>query len=63
MTLPQSVYGVRLEVGKGGRGSKLTMTIPECETGNIKFVATFSGYDENGALCESTRAMEPKTCK
>lgn len=59
----QSVSGVRLEVGKGGQGKKLTMNIPKCDSGSIKFVATFSGYDENGALCESTRAMEPKTCK
>jgi hypothetical protein len=54
---------VRLEVGKGGQGKKLTMNILECDSGSIKFVATFSGYDENDALCESTRAMEPKTCK
>jgi len=54
---------VRLEIGKGGQGKKLTMNILECDSGSIKFVATFSGYDENNALCESTRAMEPKTCK
>jgi len=44
-------------------GGKLTMNIPEeCKTGTIEFRATFSGEDEKGALCESTRAIR-KTCK
>jgi len=58
----QSVSGVRLEIGKGGQGKKLTMNIPECETGTIDFIATFSGHDENGALCESSQTIR-KTCK
>jgi hypothetical protein len=58
----QSVSGIRLEVGKGGQGKKLTMNIPECETGTIEFRATFSGYDGSGALCESTQTIR-KTCK
>jgi hypothetical protein len=58
----QFVSGVWLEIGKGGQGKKLTMNIPECETGTIEFIATFSGHDENGALCESTQAIR-KTCK
>ena len=59
----QAVRGVRLEIGKGGQGGKLTMNIPEeCKTGTIEFVATFSGLDEDGDLCESTRAIR-KTCK
>ena len=58
----QSVPGVQLEVGKGGKGKKLTMNVPECETGAIEFRATFSGFDGSGALCESTQAIR-KTCK
>jgi hypothetical protein len=59
----QAVRGVRLEIGKGGQGGKLTMNIPEeCKTGTIEFRATFSGEGENGALCESTRTIR-KTCK
>jgi len=58
----QSVSGVQLEVGKGGKGKKLTMNVPECETGTIEFRATFSGFDGSGALCESTQAIR-KTCK
>jgi hypothetical protein len=57
-----SVSGVQLEIGKGGDGNKLTMNIPVCETGTIEFIATFSGTDGSGALCESTRAIR-KTCK
>ena len=58
----QSVFPVRLEIGKGGQGKKLTLNIPKCETGTIEFRATFSGHDGSGALCESTQAIR-KTCK
>jgi hypothetical protein len=58
----QSVFPVRLEIGKGGQGKKLTMNIPKCDSGVIDFIATFSGHDEYGALCESSRTIR-KTCK
>jgi hypothetical protein len=58
----QSVSGIQLEIGKGGQGKKLTMNIPVCDTGTIEFRATFSGYDGNGGLCESTQTIR-KTCK
>jgi hypothetical protein len=51
-----------LEVGKGGKGDKFPMSIPQCKTGVIDFVATFSGNDANGALCEGTRTIRKK-CK
>jgi hypothetical protein len=54
----QSVPGIRLEIGKGGKGKKLTMNIPQCDTGVIEFVATFSEGDTRCA----TRAIR-KTCK
>ena len=52
----------QLVVGKGGKGDKFPMDIPQCKTGSIDFVATFSGNDTNGALCEGTRTIR-KECK
>jgi len=52
----------RLEIGKGGTGDKFPMNIPQCQTGFIDFVATFSGNASNGALCEGTRTIR-KECK
>jgi hypothetical protein len=51
-----------LGVGKGGKGDKFPMSIPQCKTGFIDFVATFSGTGANGALCEGTRTIR-KECK
>ncbi len=51
-----------LQIGKGGTGDKFPMSIPQCKTGFIDFVATFSGNDTNGALCEGTETIR-KECK
>jgi len=56
-----SKYPIRLIVGKGGRGDKFRMNIPQCNSGFINFIATFAGYDTNGALCEGTRSLR-KAC-
>ena len=55
------VSPIRLVVGKGGQGDKLRMNIPQCNSGFIEFVATFSGPDLDGDLCEKTRTIR-KTC-
>ena len=52
---------VRLGVGKGGKGATLSMDISQCNSGAIDFVATFSGRDEDGDLCEVTGRFT-KTC-
>jgi hypothetical protein len=56
----QSKSPIRLVVGKGGRGAKLAMNIPQCDSGYINFVATFSGHDGNGP-CETERSLR-KQC-
>jgi len=48
---------IQLEIGKGGKGAKLPLDIPQCSTGSIDFVAEFSGDDANGSLCEETRTL------
>ncbi len=50
-----------LEIGKGGDGETLPMNIGFCDSGTIDFVAKFSGFDANGALCEATERIS-KTC-
>jgi hypothetical protein len=57
----QTKSPIQLEVGKGGNGAKLPMNIPQCSSGSIDFVATFSGNDGNGP-CEGTRSLR-KDCK
>jgi hypothetical protein len=52
---------IRLGVGKGGKGAKLSMAIPQCITGFVNFVATFSGKDAGNHLCEGRRAVR-KEC-
>ncbi len=53
---------VRLGVGKGGKGAKLSLSVPQCIAGFINFVATFSGVDGEGDTCEGTKSLR-KTCK
>ncbi len=53
---------VRLGVGKGGKGAKLSLSIPQCTSGFINFVATFSGVDGENDVCEGTKSLR-KTCK
>jgi hypothetical protein len=56
----QTKSPIRLVVGKGGRGAKLPMSIPQCNSGFISFVATFFGNDGNGP-CEGTKFLR-KQC-
>jgi hypothetical protein len=52
---------IRLGVGKGGKGAKLSVAIPQCITGFVNFVATFSGFDEGNDVCENFKALR-KPC-
>ncbi len=58
----RSALPIQLEVGKGGQGAKFSLRIPQCDSGSIDFVATFTGTDELGGFCEATRSIN-KTCK
>jgi hypothetical protein len=58
----QFVPAIQIEIGKGGKGKKLRLNAPICDSGSIDFVATFSGTADNGALCEVTETIN-KTCK
>jgi hypothetical protein len=53
---------ITLGVGKGGKGAKLSMEIPQCDSGFIEFVATFFGLDADNDVCEATRTVR-KECK
>ncbi len=52
---------VRLGVGKGGKGAKLSIAIPQCMTGFVNFVATFEGFDKGKDRCVGTKALR-KPC-
>jgi len=52
----------QLVIGKGGTGDTFPMSILECNSGSIDFVATFFGIAANGAPCEATRTIT-KTCQ
>ena len=53
---------IRLGVGKGGKGAKLSMAVTECSGGFIEFVATFFGLDDEGDPCEKSRTLR-KACR
>jgi hypothetical protein len=53
---------IRLGVGKGGKGAKLSLAVSRCTSGFINFVATFTGDDAEGDTCEGTRTLR-KGCK
>jgi hypothetical protein len=53
---------ITLGVGKGGKGDKLTLDATRCDGGSITFVATFSGIDVGGDVCEGTRALR-RACR
>jgi hypothetical protein len=53
---------ITLGVGKGGKGAKLSLDIPRCNSGVIEFVATFFGVDEEGDGCWGTRDIR-KQCR
>ncbi len=53
---------VRLEVGKGGKGDKLTVDVPQCTSGIIAFTAKFSGTDDEGDFCGRARTLR-RACK
>jgi len=53
---------IRLGIGKGGKGDKLSMNIPQCNSGSIDFEATFHGLDADADSCTATRRIT-KVCK
>jgi len=53
---------IRLGVGKGGKGAKLSMAVTQCTGGFIEFVATFFGVDAESDACEGTRTIR-KACR
>jgi hypothetical protein len=53
---------ITLGVGKGGKGAKLAVDTQQCMGGFIEFVATFSGTDDDGDLCERARTLR-KECR
>jgi hypothetical protein len=53
---------VRLEVGKGGKGAKLAVDVPQCNSGFIDFVATFTGVDGDNDECTKSRTLR-KECR
>jgi len=53
---------IRLGVGKGGKGAKLSMQVTKCTGGFIEFVATFFGTDEEDDACEKSRTIR-KACR
>jgi len=55
-------FPITLEVGKGGKGDKLTLNTTRCDGGFITFVATFFGTDTGVGLCEGARILR-KECK
>jgi len=57
-----TAFPITLGVGRGGKGDRLTLDVPRCDGGSITFVATFSGTDSDGDLCEGTRQIT-KTCR
>jgi hypothetical protein len=53
----KSTGPIRLGVGKGGKGAKLTMSIPQCNAGFVVFKATFTGVDNDVDECVGTRRV------
>ncbi len=53
----KSTGPIRLGVGKGGKGAKLSMSIPQCNSGFVVFQATFTGDDNDGDECIGTRRI------
>jgi len=58
-----STNTIRLGIGKGGWGQKVTMDVPRCQSGEfVKFTAKFYGNEKDGDYCESEPAQITKTC-
>jgi hypothetical protein len=53
----QDSYPIRLGVGKGGQGDTLTLNIPQCNSGAIRFVARFQILDGESHSCDGTRTI------
>jgi hypothetical protein len=53
----KSTGPIRLGVGKGGKGAKLTMSIPRCNSGAVTFQATFRGVDDDDDECIASRRI------
>jgi len=55
---------IRLGIGKGGQGQKVTMNVPVCRPGDfVMFQAKFFGNEADGDYCESPVRQITKTCK
>jgi hypothetical protein len=63
VTDTQTTGPIRLGIGKGGQGDKLTMKVPACTPGDlVSFEATFFGPDPvTGDECRGTERIS-KTC-
>ena len=57
-----SASNITLGVGKGGKGATVTVNTQQCESGVIKFIATFTGVDGDNDVCVGTREIS-KLCK
>jgi hypothetical protein len=55
---------VTLGVGKGGQGDKLriNLSLTDCSSESIDFVATFTGPDDDGDECTASKTIN-KICK
>lgn len=53
---------ITIGVGKGGKGATVSVATEQCDSGVIKFVATFTGVDGDNDVCVGTRQIS-KECK
>ena len=53
---------IRLGVGKGGKGAKLPLDVPQCDSGYIEFNVRFTGVDANHEVCVGARTLR-KECR
>jgi hypothetical protein len=53
---------IRLGVGKGGKGAKLPLDVPQCDSGYIDFNVRFWGVDTNREVCVGARTLR-KACR
>jgi hypothetical protein len=57
-----AVDAIKLGVGKGGKGTKLEVGVPQCTAGFIAFDATFFGRDAAGNVCLGRKTLR-KACR
>lgn len=53
---------IRIGVGKGGKGAKLSVPVTSCNSGFTEFVATFAGVDAENDPCIGTTDIR-KACR